>query len=71
MAGTKKPATGAGFSMDTVDYLLNLGFLVHHVFADHGIVFLHLHFFRSVPLVLVRGVKVTGFSGRHQADFIS
>ena len=57
--------------MDALDRLLDLGFLVHHVLAGHGIVLLHLHFSGSVLLVLVRGVKVTGFSGRHQADFIS
>ena len=61
----------SGFSVDTVDRLLDLGFLVHHVLARHRIVLLHLHLSGGVFLVLVRGVKVTGLRGRHQADFIS
>jgi hypothetical protein len=59
------------FQILSIDQLLDLGFLVHHVLTNHGIVFLHLHFSGSILFILVRGVKVTGFSGRHQADFIS
>lgn len=53
------------------DQLLNFGFLVHHVLANHWIVLFHLHFFRSVFLILIRGVEVAGTFGRYHADFIS
>ena len=51
--------------------LLDLGFLVHHVLADHGIIFLHRHFSRSILFILIRGVKVAGTFGRYHADFFS
>jgi hypothetical protein len=57
--------------MKPADRLLDLGFLVHHVLANHGIIFLHLHFFWSILFVFIRGVKVSGLGRRHQADFIS
>ena len=56
----KKPATGAGSLIITTDRLLDLGFLVHHVLAGNGIVFLDLHFSGHVLFVFVRGVEVTG-----------
>ena len=56
----KKPAAGAGFSIITIDRLLDLGFLVHHVLADNWIVFLDLHFSGHVLFVFIRGVEVTG-----------
>ena len=40
--------------------LLDLGFLVDHVLADHGIKLLGLHLFRMQTLVLGGGVKVPG-----------
>jgi hypothetical protein len=46
-----------------VDRLLDLGFLVHHVFTDNGIILLHLHFSGRVLFVFIRGVKVTGLGG--------
>ena len=45
-----------------MDRLLDLGFLVHHVLTDNGIVLLHRHFSGGVLFVLIRGVEVTGFS---------
>ena len=40
--------------------LLDLGFLVHDVLADHRIVLLHLHLSGGVLLVFIGGVEVTG-----------
>ena len=56
----KKPATGAGSLIIATDRLLDLGFLVHHMFAGNGIIFLDLQFSGHVFFVFVRGVEVTG-----------
>ena len=48
--------------MIAMDRLFDLGFLVHHVLADNGIVLLHFHFSGGIFFILVRGVEMTGFS---------
>lgn len=53
------------------DQLLDLGFFVNHMLADHGIVLFDLHFRRHGLFVFVGCIKMTGTGGRYQADFIS
>ena len=67
----KNPLRERVFSNNALDRLLDLGFLVHHVLAYNGIVFLDLHLFWHILFVFIRGVKVTGTSRGYQADFIS
>jgi hypothetical protein len=43
--------------------LLDLAFLVDHMFADNGVVLFDFHFLRVQPFIFVCGVKMTG-SGR-------
>ena len=69
-AGIKKPAS-AGFFGVHESLLLDFGFLVLDVLANHGIVFLEYHLVRSVFLVLVGGVVVACASGGYQFDQIS
>ena len=57
----KNPLQERVFLIISKDRLLDLGFLVHHVFADNGIIFLHRHFSGGVLFVLIRGVEMTGF----------
>ena len=51
--------------------LLDLGFLVDHVLANHGIVLLDLHLVWHGALVLVRGVVMPGVGTRYQLDLVS
>ena len=67
----KKPATGAGLVFNFQDRLFDLGFLVHHVLTNNGIVLFHLHFSGRVLFVFIRGVKVSCAFRGHQADFFS
>ena len=69
-AGIKKPAS-AGFFGVLESLLLDFGFLVVDVLANHGIVFLEYQLVRGVFLVLVGGVVVAGASGGYQFDQIS
>ena len=61
-ADIENPLRERVFSNNALNQLLDLGFLVHHVFAYNGIIFLDLHFFRHVSFVFIRGVKVSGTS---------
>jgi hypothetical protein len=45
--------------------LLDLRFLVDHVFPNNRIVFPDFHFLRMQPLIFVRGVVVTGTGRRY------
>ena len=49
--------------------LLNLGFLVDHVLTRDGVVLFHFKFVGHGPLVLVRGVKMTGTRRRIHSNF--
>jgi hypothetical protein len=51
--------------------LLDLGFLVDHVLANHRIKFLDLHLFRHVALVFVRGVEMAGTGAGNESDFFT
>jgi hypothetical protein len=58
----KSPAL-PGFLVLNTDYqLLDLGFLVHHMLANHWIEFFHFQLFRHGALVLGSGVKVASLS---------
>src|SRR5690242_422433 len=50
---------------------LDLAFLVDHVLADDGVVFLDLHLVRGVLLVLVGGVEVARAGRGNQADLVA
>jgi hypothetical protein len=65
----KKPAE-AGFLLGQSE-LLQLGFLVHHMLAYHGIVFLYFDLARCGALVLVRGVKMAGAGTGLKFDFFT
>ena len=67
----KKPAPGGFFRVERESGLLDLGFLVDHVFTDHGIVFLNFHFVRHGALVLGRGVVMAGVSAGDEFDFVT
>ena len=51
--------------------LLNLAFLIDHVFTDNGIVLFDLHFVRRVLFVFVCGVVMACARTRYQLDFIA
>src|SRR6185437_7923251 len=53
------------------DASLDLAFLVDHVLADDGVVFLDFHLVRGVLLVLVGGVEVAGAGRGSQADLVA
>lgn len=61
----------AGFSVHYKDRLLDLGFLIHHMFTGNGIIFLDLHLAGHVLFVFISGVEMPRSFGRYQADFIS
>jgi hypothetical protein len=68
----KTPAmAGVSFTVLEVGRLLDLTFLVHHVFAHDRIVFFPFEFVRCSSLVLVRGIEVPCTSGRVHSDFVS
>lgn len=48
------------FRQEQTKGLLDLGFLVHHMLANNGVIFLDLHLVRHGALVLVSGVVVPG-----------
>jgi hypothetical protein len=51
--------------------LLQLGFLVCHMFASLGIVLLDLHFLGHGLLVLGGGIEVTGAGSRFEFDLFT
>ena len=51
--------------------LLNLGFLVDHVLTRDGVVLFHFKLVGHGPLVLVRGVKMTGTRRRIHSNFFA
>src|SRR3970040_2609536 len=51
--------------------LLQLGFLVEHVLARLGIVFLDLHLVGRGALVLGGGIEVAGAGGRFELDLVA
>lgn len=55
----------------SLNQLLDLGFFVHHMLANNGIILLDLHFARHGLFVFVCRIKMTCFRRRNQADFIS
>ena len=57
--------------LEQVPRLLNLGFLIHNVFACYRIKFLNFHFFRHVTFILGRGLEVSGTFGGNEADFFT
>jgi len=67
----KKPAPGGFFHVERESGLLDLGFLVDHVFADHGIVFFDFHFVRHGALVLGRSVVMASVSAGDEFDFVT
>jgi len=78
----KKPAPGkvrADFVLSTTDQsvekgndaLLDFGFVVDNVLANHGIKFLDGHFVRHVALVLVGGIEVAGAGAGYQSDLVT
>jgi hypothetical protein len=67
----KKPAPGGLFRVERESGLLDLGFLVDHVFADYGIVFFDFHFVRHGALVLGRSVVMASFSAGDEFDFVT
>src|SRR3546814_521076 len=70
---TKNPPDGRVLRVasNKPEGLLDLAFLVDHVFANYGIVLLDLHLVRRVLLVLVGGVEVAGAGRRDQADLVT
>src|SRR5690606_41596079 len=61
----KKPAERRVFS------LLDLRFLVRHVFAYFRIEFLYFHLLRMEALVLGRRVEMTGAGARYELDLLT
>ena len=60
-AATKKPAVGGFFNASkNRSHLLDLAFLVDHVFAYRRVIFADLDLLRMKPLVLGRRVEVPG-----------
>ena len=51
--------------------LLDLAFLVHDVFAHHGVVLFHFQLVWRGPLVFVRGIEVTCTGGGIHSDLVS
>jgi hypothetical protein len=72
ICASKKPAF-AGFLLAQrgQSELLQLGFLVHHMLAYLGIVFLHFDLFWCGALVLGRGVEMTGTGTGFEFDFFA
>src|SRR5690625_6761301 len=51
--------------------LLDSGFLVNHVLANHRVVLLELQLVRSVSATLVGGIEMAGAGTGHQADLVA
>jgi hypothetical protein len=51
--------------------LLDLAFLVHDVFAHHGIVLFHFQLVRRGPLVFIRSIEVACTGGGIHSDLVS
>ena len=67
----KKPAPGGFFHVEKESGLLDFGFLIDHVLADHGIVFFNFHFVRHVALVLGCSIEMASVSAGDKFDFIT
>ena len=51
--------------------LLNLGFFIDNVFANHGVVFFELELVRCISLILCRCIVVTSTRTGDQFYFVS
>jgi hypothetical protein len=68
----KKPGIAGFFIFDIcLKALLDLGFLVHDMLANHRIELLDFHLFRHVALVLGGGVVMTGTGAGYKFDFVA
>ena len=68
----KKPGRAGFLYLDSrPEALLDLGFLVHDMFANDRVEFLDLHLFRHVAFVLGRCVVVTGTGAGDEFDFVA
>jgi hypothetical protein len=71
-AQKKNPAQAGFFDCKQIQAgLLKLGFLVHHMLANLGIVFLDFDLFRHRLLVLGRGIEMAGTGTGLEFDFFA